>query len=59
MTVIHPNMDDANAKIRAREVCVFYGDKQAIDHVSIDISPDYVTAFIGPSDRAGGRGYPV
>lgn len=49
MTVIHPNMNDESAKIRARDVCVFYGDKQAIDHVSIDISPDYVTAFIGPS----------
>ena len=49
MTVIHPNMADENAKIRARDVCVFYGDKKAIDHVSIDISPNYVTAFIGPS----------
>ena len=49
MTVIHPNMADENAKIRARDVCVYYGDKAAIDHVSIDISPNYVTAFIGPS----------
>ena len=49
MTVIHPNMTDESAKIRARDVCVFYGEKKAIDEVSIDISPDYVTAFIGPS----------
>ena len=49
VTVIHPNMADENAKIRARDVAVFYGDKKAIDDVSIDISPDYVTAFIGPS----------
>ena len=49
MTVIHPNMADENAKIRARDVCVYYGDKKAIDEVSIDISPNYVTAFIGPS----------
>ncbi|HSJ79167.1 MAG TPA: phosphate ABC transporter ATP-binding protein, partial [Erythrobacter sp.] len=41
-------MTDENAKIRAREVCVYYGDKKAIDEVSIDISPNYVTAFIGP-----------
>lgn len=49
MTVIHPNMADDSAKIRARDVCVYYGDMKAIDEVSIDISPNYVTAFIGPS----------
>ena len=49
MTVIHPNMTDTSAKIRARDVCVYYGEKKAIDEVSIDISPNYVTAFIGPS----------
>ena len=37
------------ARIRARDVNVFYGDKQAIDRVSIDIPAEYVTAFIGPS----------
>ena len=36
-------------KISARDVDVFYGDKQAIDHVSIDIDQGMVTAFIGPS----------
>lgn len=33
----------------ARNVNVFYGDKQAIKDVSIDVDTDNVTAFIGPS----------
>ena len=36
-------------RITASNVNVFYGAKQAIDDVSIDIPNDYVTAFIGPS----------
>lgn len=36
-------------KISARGVDVFYGDKQAIDNVSVDIATEHVTAFIGPS----------
>ncbi len=36
-------------KMRTRHVDVFYGDKQAINGVSIDIHEDRVTAFIGPS----------
>lgn len=36
-------------KITAHDVNVFYGDKQAIDGVSIDIDQEDVTAFIGPS----------
>jgi len=36
-------------KITARNVNVFYGAKQAIDDVSIDIATEHVTAFIGPS----------
>ena len=42
---------DANreTKMRARGVDVFYGDKQAIKDVSINIYDDLVTAFIGPS----------
>jgi phosphate transport system ATP-binding protein len=39
----------AETKIQARGVSVFYGDKLAIDDVSIDIETQYVTAFIGPS----------
>ncbi|HKT84784.1 MAG TPA: phosphate ABC transporter ATP-binding protein PstB [Novosphingobium sp.] len=36
-------------KITARNVDVFYGQKQAISDVSIDIDNGLVTAFIGPS----------
>jgi phosphate transport system ATP-binding protein len=36
-------------KMTARGVDVFYGEKQAIDNVSIDVYRDHVTAFIGPS----------
>ncbi len=36
-------------KMRAQDVDVFYGDKQALRGVSIDIHDDRVTAFIGPS----------
>jgi len=36
-------------KMTARDVKVFYGEKQAIKGVSIDVDMDNVTAFIGPS----------
>jgi phosphate transport system ATP-binding protein len=36
-------------KIAARDVNVFYGSKQAIADVSIDIASEHVTSFIGPS----------
>ena len=42
-------MTDSTLKIAARGVNVFYGEKQAINDVSIDISTGAVTAFIGPS----------
>jgi phosphate transport system ATP-binding protein len=48
MTTYH-GLDPVEAKITARDVSVFYGDKQALDSVSIDIATEYVTAFIGPS----------
>ncbi|MFM5953392.1 MAG: ATP-binding cassette domain-containing protein, partial [Novosphingobium sp.] len=48
MTTYH-DLDPIEAKIAARGVSVFYGEKRAIDNVSIDIAPQYVTAFIGPS----------
>jgi phosphate transport system ATP-binding protein len=41
--------NDAPAKMRATDVSVWYGEKKAIDQVSIDISQEHVTAFIGPS----------
>jgi phosphate transport system ATP-binding protein len=36
-------------KIAARDVNVFYGSKQAINNVSINIATEHVTSFIGPS----------
>ena len=36
-------------KMAARNVSVFYGAKQAVSDVSIDIDMEHVTAFIGPS----------
>ena len=38
-----------NAKICARDVNVYYGDKQAIIDVSLDIGINEITAMIGPS----------
>jgi len=40
---------EAPPKMSARDVNVFYGSKQAINNVSIDVGLDEVTAFIGPS----------
>ena len=40
---------DPAIKVRAREVSVFYGDKQALFGVSVDIPKNRVTSFIGPS----------
>ncbi len=49
VTVVHPNLEETDAKMHAEGVSVYYGDKIAIDDVSIDIPTKYVTAFIGPS----------
>ncbi len=61
VTVINRNADarragaaaDAGAapepKMRARNVDVFYGQKQALFDVSLDLRPNTVTALIGPS----------
>ncbi len=38
-----------SAKVVARDVNVFYGDKQALKSVSIEIPERTVTSFIGPS----------
>ena len=48
MTVVHDNLEKTEAKMSAEAVSVFYGDKKAINEVSIDIPTEYVTAFIGP-----------
>jgi len=44
-----PFLDDKEARIRCRNVNIFYGDKHAIKDVSVDIGTHEVTAFIGPS----------
>ena len=46
-TIGEPYTD--NAKICARDVNVYYGDKQAIIDVSLDIGSNEVLAMIGPS----------
>jgi phosphate transport system ATP-binding protein len=49
-TAIPPLVDrSSSAKVAARDVNVFYGDKQALKSVSIDIPERAVTSFIGPS----------
>ncbi len=40
---------EGSPKMTTRNVEVYYGEKQAINGVSIDINMDNVTAFIGPS----------
>jgi len=42
-------MTEPTPKLTARNLNVFYGAKQAIKNVSIDISREHVTALIGPS----------
>jgi len=44
-----PVVDSDPVKIRSRNVAVFYGDKQALFDVGIDIRERMVTALIGPS----------
>lgn len=39
----------STAKIRARDINVYYGEKQALFDVAIDIPEKSVTSFIGPS----------
>lgn len=43
------NIETGEPKMRARDVDVYYGSKQAIDGVDIDVYTEFVTAFIGPS----------
>ncbi|MGQ0589321.1 MAG: phosphate ABC transporter ATP-binding protein PstB [Sphingosinicella sp.] len=49
IAVAEATAQSGTPKMTARNVSVFYGDKMAIDDVSIDISQENVTAFIGPS----------
>ncbi len=36
-------------EITIRDLCLFYGSKQALHHINMDIARNQVTAFIGPS----------
>ena len=45
----HGAPGSTDIKIRARDVNVFYGDKQALFDVNLDVPAKSVTAFIGPS----------
>ena len=38
-----------NPRITVRDVCVWYGEKMGIEHVSIDIGSNEVLALVGPS----------
>jgi len=42
-------LPETEPKMRTRDVSIFYGQKKAVDSVSVDIHREYVTAFIGPS----------
>lgn len=47
-----PNHDPGHpAKISVEDVSFWYGPKQALKHISLDIFKNEVTAFIGPSGR--------
>ena len=48
-TVGKPMLDPDKARMTCRNVNVFYGDKQAINNVSLDIGRNQVLAMIGPS----------
>jgi phosphate transport system ATP-binding protein len=41
--------EQARAKVTARDVNVFYGEKHALKNVTIDVPENAITAFIGPS----------
>ena len=45
----HTPVANAGVKIHCQGVSAFYGDKQALHDISIDIPDRAVTAFIGPS----------
>jgi phosphate transport system ATP-binding protein len=49
MRIAERSVNSRGIKISARGVQVFYGDKQALKDVDVDILDRTVTAFIGPS----------
>jgi phosphate transport system ATP-binding protein len=49
MSVLKSKTAARPAKMKAADVGVFYGEKQALKHVNLDIHENEVTALIGPS----------
>ena len=49
MRIVERAVETQTAKIAAKNVQVFYGEKHAIKDVNVDILDKTVTAFIGPS----------
>lgn len=49
MTASRSANTSPHIKMTARDVNIWYGEKHAIQNVSIDVRADVVTAFIGPS----------
>jgi len=47
--IVPDQVSGPGPKMRAEDVRVFYGEKEALKGVSIEIHEDKVTAFIGPS----------
>lgn len=45
----HTSVDQSQIKVKSKDVSVFYGDKQALFDVSLDVPRNAVTALIGPS----------
>jgi phosphate transport system ATP-binding protein len=46
---IDADVEEPNPKVRIRDVNVFYGDKQALFDVNLDVGRNQVTSLIGPS----------
>ena len=47
--VLERKMTNSALKMSGKDVCVFYGEKQALYNVNIDVRENTVTALIGPS----------
>lgn len=49
LSYAHQTVEETPSKVSARNVNVFYGAKQALFDVSLDVPVNHVTALIGPS----------
>ncbi|MBE9553310.1 MAG: phosphate ABC transporter ATP-binding protein [Proteobacteria bacterium] len=49
LSYAHQTVEEAPSKVSTRGVNVFYGDKQALFDVDLDVPVNHVTALIGPS----------